>query len=197
MTILLNGIQPALDENIWVEQHDFRQNRSCADLVFTLKILLKQVNEWHNKPYFVFIDFEKAIDSVNRQTLRMFLHYYGISSFKSLNTTKKTQNAAWRQVTEVPVVFVTWPVGNRILFYLHCYLSSSLIIFSGHVTEMGSKIFGDVDFADDISLIQSCKQKLQHYLNQVRDATKPFGLKINANETKSNANTESRKYGEH
>jgi hypothetical protein len=54
---------------------------------------------------------------------------------------------------------------------------------------MDNKRLGYVDFADDISLLESCKEKLQHDLNQVRDAADPFGLKINTNKTKSMVNT--------
>ena len=39
-------------------------------------------------------------------------------------------------------------------------------------------------FADDLSLLESCKQELQQYLNQVRDATEPFGLKMNRQQKK-------------
>jgi hypothetical protein len=54
---------------------------------------------------------------------------------------------------------------------------------------LDNKRLGDVDIADDTSLLDSCKQKLQHYLSQIRDAAEPFGLKISVNKTKSMANT--------
>ena len=60
VTILLNRIQPAWDKHRREEQHEFWPNRSYANLVFTLRTMIKEANEWHNKLYLVFIDDEKA-----------------------------------------------------------------------------------------------------------------------------------------
>jgi hypothetical protein len=45
----------------------------------------------------------------------------------------------------------------------------------------------DLDFADDISLLETCKLRLQTFINSVKDAAEQFGLKINTNKTKSMA----------
>ena len=57
-----------------------------------------------------------------------------------------------------------------------------------HGIQLDNKRLGDVDFADGISLLESCKQKLQQYIKQVRDIVEPFGIKINTSSEKIMAN---------
>ena len=45
----------------------------------------------------------------------------------------------------------------------------------------------DLDFADDISLLETCKLRLHTLINSVEDAAEQSGLKINTNKTKSMA----------
>ena len=60
------------------EQHGFRQNRSCCDLIFSLRFLLEESNEWQVQLLTVFIDFLKAFDSIHRKTMWKILMHYGI-----------------------------------------------------------------------------------------------------------------------
>ncbi|VDO91963.1 unnamed protein product [Schistosoma margrebowiei] len=51
--------------------------RSCADLIATLRITVKQSVEWNSSLYINFIDYEEAFDSVDRTTLWKLLRHYG------------------------------------------------------------------------------------------------------------------------
>jgi hypothetical protein len=57
-----NGIETKLRR----EQADFRSNRSCVDQINTVRILIEQSNAFLNAPYLLFIEFEKAFDSTDR-----------------------------------------------------------------------------------------------------------------------------------
>ena len=60
------------------EQAGFRQERSTTDQIATLRNIIEQSLEWNTTLYTIFVDFEKAFDSVDRDTLWKLLVYYGI-----------------------------------------------------------------------------------------------------------------------
>ena len=76
--VILFRIQRHLNDYLRDEQHGFRTNLYCTDLIFTLRMLTEESCEWRNKLYMIFIDFEMAFDSLNRQSLWKLLHHYGI-----------------------------------------------------------------------------------------------------------------------
>jgi len=67
--IILNRIQNTVEQHLREEQNGFRKHRSCLDLINTLRIIREQSREWQAFLYVSFIDFEKAFDSVKRETL--------------------------------------------------------------------------------------------------------------------------------
>ena len=69
-----NAVDPLLRD----QQAGFRTNRSCTDQIATLRIILEQSLEWNSPLYVNFVDYEKAFDSVDRQTLWRLLRHYGV-----------------------------------------------------------------------------------------------------------------------
>ncbi|KAG8190868.1 hypothetical protein JTE90_010293 [Oedothorax gibbosus] len=67
----------AVDERLRPEQAVFRANRACIDHITSLRIIIEQSIEWQSTVYLNFIDFEKALDSIHRDTLWKLLKYYG------------------------------------------------------------------------------------------------------------------------
>ena len=76
--VLLNRIKDAIDPQLREQQAGFRKNRSCTDQIATLRIILEQSLEWNSPLYINFVDYEKAFDNVDRQTLWKLLRHYGI-----------------------------------------------------------------------------------------------------------------------
>ena len=56
-----------VDKTMWEEQTGFRQDRSCTDLIATLRIIVEQSIEWNSSLYVNFVDCEKAFDSLDRE----------------------------------------------------------------------------------------------------------------------------------
>ncbi|XP_065557858.1 uncharacterized protein LOC136025795 [Artemia franciscana] len=56
---------------------------------------------------------------------------------------------------------------------------------NGHGIRIAGKLLQDVDFADDVGLIEADKQKLQEFLNKLAEKAEYFGLHINAPKTKA------------
>ena len=61
----------AVDFKLRGHQVEFRQDRSCTDHIATLRIIIEQSMEWNSSFCINFIDYEKAFDSVDRETLCM------------------------------------------------------------------------------------------------------------------------------
>ena len=66
--VLLERMKEAVDPKLRDQQTGFRRNRSCADQIASLHIIVEQSLEWNSPPpppppYINFIDYEKAFDS--------------------------------------------------------------------------------------------------------------------------------------
>ena len=59
--ILLERMKEAVDPKLRDQQAGFRQNRSCADQIASLRIIVDQSLEWNSPLYINFIDYEKAL----------------------------------------------------------------------------------------------------------------------------------------
>ena len=64
-----SALPEAVEKKERPEQAGFRKGRSCTDHIFVLRQILEQSHEWNNSIYAVFVDFEKAFDSIYRESL--------------------------------------------------------------------------------------------------------------------------------
>jgi hypothetical protein len=87
--VLLNRIKEHVDLRLRKEQAGFRPNRSCIDQVNTLRIIIEQCIELSSRLYTLFIDFEKAFDSVNREAMWKEVKRYGVPT-QIFNLIKET-----------------------------------------------------------------------------------------------------------
>ncbi|PIK36057.1 hypothetical protein BSL78_27122 [Apostichopus japonicus] len=76
--VLINRLKDGVDKVLRQEQAGFRTNRSTTEQIFTLRNILEQSNEWNSPLYVHFIDFEKAFDSLHRNSLWNILKEYQI-----------------------------------------------------------------------------------------------------------------------
>jgi len=58
-------------------QCGLRAGRSTTDMIFTLRQLQEKAIEQQHALYVVFVDFSKAFDNVDRETLWRVLEFYG------------------------------------------------------------------------------------------------------------------------
>ena len=47
----------------------FRKDRSCTDQIATLRVIVEQSVEWDSSLYINFVDYKKAFDKLDRETL--------------------------------------------------------------------------------------------------------------------------------
>ena len=74
--MVLERMKGEVDKTLREEQPGFRQDRSCTDQIATLRILVEQSIEWNPSLYVNFVDYEKALDSLDRETLWKIQKYY-------------------------------------------------------------------------------------------------------------------------
>ena len=67
--ILINRIHAGVDHTLRKEQAGFRRGRGTVNQIFILRNILEQANEWNATMYIHFVDFEKAFDSIYRNSL--------------------------------------------------------------------------------------------------------------------------------
>ena len=76
--VIIRRMSDAVDETLRKEQAGFRKERGCIDQIFTLRNIIEQCTEWQRQLYINFVDFEKAFDSIHRDSLWRILRHYGI-----------------------------------------------------------------------------------------------------------------------
>lgn len=74
--VILNHIKKKAEEVLSESQCGFRAGKSTIDMIFTLWLQEKAIEQ--NQPlYMIFVDFSKAFDTVDRETLWKVLKLYG------------------------------------------------------------------------------------------------------------------------
>ena len=76
--VILDRIKDHLYSTIDREQAGFRPGSSCVDHINTLRLIIEQSAEYRSGLHFVFVDFEKAFNSVDREVVWMALRRRGI-----------------------------------------------------------------------------------------------------------------------
>ena len=76
--ILISRIQDGVDHRLRKEQVGFRSGRGTVEEIFILRNILEEVDEWNTTMYFHFANFEKAFNSVHRDSLWRIMKAYGI-----------------------------------------------------------------------------------------------------------------------
>ncbi|KAL9979771.1 hypothetical protein ACROYT_G017482 [Oculina patagonica] len=76
--VTVKRLSLAVNEVLRQEQAGFRKDRDCTEHIFSLRNIIEQCHEWQRGLYINFIDFQKAFDSVHRESLWSILRAYGI-----------------------------------------------------------------------------------------------------------------------
>ena len=86
--ILINRFREGVDHKLRKEQAGFRAGRGTVEPIFIFRNIIEQKNEWQATLYLNFIDYEKAFDSIHRESLWKIMRSYGIPE-KLINIIKE------------------------------------------------------------------------------------------------------------
>lgn len=193
--IILNRIVNTIDDGLRKEQNGFRRGRSCIDLINTLRIITEQATEQQSLLYLVYIDFEKAFDSISRENIWISLKNRGLP-IKLINLIKEGYNNYKSVVQHQGKLSRKFETETGVK--QGCILSP--LLFSILLDDVMRKAINnkkkgiqwgltenleDLDFADDICLLSQNRQHMQDKIEALETEASKVGLKINKGKTKS------------
>ena len=192
--VLLLRLRDALDQRLREEQAGFRSGRSCSEQIFALRNIIEQCVEFRHPLTINFVDFKKAFDSLHRESLWCILHLYGVPTmFITILKDLYSRSSCCIKTENGHTEFFEITTGVR----QGCILSPLLFLVAlDYVmrragSQAGAGIpwsdhdrLGDLDFADDIALLEENETKLQLATNKLDENASKIGLKINAEKSK-------------
>lgn len=192
--ILLERIKTAVDPLLRDQQAGFRTNRSCTDQIATLRIIVEQSVEWNSSLYINFIDYEKAFDSVDRETLWALMRHYGVPD-KIISLVQNTYQDMACKVLHAGQMSDSFEVktGVRQGCLLSPFLFLLVIDWIMKTTTTGRRNgiqwtlwsqLEDLDFADDLALLSHCQNHMQDKTTRLQTISLGTGLRINQEKTK-------------
>ena len=186
--IMLNRMKSAIDNILRDEQSGFRNGRSCTDAIFALRCIIEKCVEYNIPLYIHFVDFQKALDSVHRETMWAILATYGIPD-KVIRVIKAIYNETRCNVRVGKETTQTFDIKTGVR--QGCILSPFLftIVIDHVLSRQADKGFGvpindrnifDLDFADDIAMLATSNQQLQQSTEELKQNAEKVGLRFNA-----------------
>ena len=167
--IILERLKTALDKTLRDEQAGFRKDRSCTDHIATLRIIIEQSLEWQTPLYTVFVDFQKAFDSVDRDVIWRLMYHYGLPP-KFVTIIQQMYEDATCQVIHDGKLTEPFTVQTGVR--QGCLLSPTIFLMvvdwvmrqstAGRRTGIQwtfTRQLEDLDFADDIGLLSHRHQR--------------------------------------
>ena len=106
-------------------QAGFRQCRGCIDQIATLRIIVEQSLEFDSSLYINFVDYEKAFDSLDRDTLWKLLQHYGIPE-KIITLIRNTYDGMTCKVTHAGRLTESFQVNTGLKTLPHVTISSTI-----------------------------------------------------------------------
>ena len=175
------------------QQAGFRRNRSCADQIASLHIIVEQSLEWNSPLYISFIDYEKAFDSVDRETLWKLLRHYGVPK-KIISLIRCTFQDMSCKIAHAGQLSESFEVktGVRQGCLLSPFLFLLVIDWIMKTTTTGRNNgiqwtlwtqLDDLDFADDLALLSHNHSQMQDKTTLLETTSAGTGLKINRKKT--------------
>jgi hypothetical protein len=78
LNIILENFKPYIEKIMGGYQNSFRDGRSVTDNIFALKIINKKIWEYNQSEQYLFIDFQKAYESIHRYILLKYMEEFKI-----------------------------------------------------------------------------------------------------------------------
>ena len=191
MMILLERLKVQVEPYLSETQAGFRRDRNTIQQILILRLIAEKAKRKSMNIYNNFVDFQKAFDSISHDVTWSVLKSYGVGQ----NLVTLMKNICERSKMAVRVGSETgeWfraevgtkqgdPISPTTFI---TYLERIMDKLDGEpsVSVHGQPI-DNLRFADDIDLIESSINDLQIKTDQLNEAAKLAGLKINVEKTK-------------
>ena len=191
--VLIDRIRDGVNNKLRDEQAGFRKGRSTVEQIFVLRNIVEQAVEWQSTLYITFVDFEKAFDSVYRESLWKIMASYGI-----LHTILKMVQILYED-SECAVIdegvesdWFKVKTGVKQSDVMSGFIFLLVVDWIMKKTTEGKNTgirwrfmnkLEDFNFADDIALLSSNLKHMQTKTTQLNKYASRTGLKINKKKT--------------
>jgi endonuclease/exonuclease/phosphatase family metal-dependent hydrolase len=192
--VILNRIIGALEPRLRKQQAGFRAGRSCIDQINTLRMIFEQSMELNSPLYVVFVDYQVAFDSLDRDCIWIALRNCGLPD-KLINVIKSLYNGFKCSVLHDGQLSDPFTPCSGVR--QGCVLSPLLFLVVldevMHNALDGAKrgilwnltdTLEDLDFADDIALLSHKFSDMQSKVDSLMEESSKVGLRPNTSKTK-------------
>jgi len=189
--ILLKRMRMRLNEECSVEQAGFRSGFSTIDHIHSLRQLIQKHNEFNLPLYLIFIDFEKAFDSVEHNAILHALKSQGIQHhlieiIEEINKNTKTAIKLFSEDIEVRIGRGVRQ-GDVISPNLFTCVLEQVMRRVQFGEDDGVSVDGEklryLAFADDIVLTSRTAHMAENMLNNLNREAEKVGLRMHSGKT--------------
>ena len=190
--VILKRIKQRIEKEISDMQSCFMKGKGTREGIFNMRTICERYLAMNKHIYACFMDYEKAFDRMNHQRMIKNLQKIGIPG----RDIKFIRNLYW---TQKAFVRLENGLSDEILIKRGvrqgCVLSPALFNL---YTEMIFRVIDDMDgvkigglninnlrYADDTVLIAEIPEQLQEIIDKINEEGKLYGMKINAEKTKT------------
>ncbi|KAK6764576.1 hypothetical protein RB195_024775 [Necator americanus] len=188
--IILTHISRTLDEAQPQEQTGFRQGFSCLDHIQTVSRIIEVCREYRLLLVLTFVDYEKAFDSVETNAILSALVDEGVDA----SYVRTLANCYDRCTTRIQLFHrpLTIPIGKGArqgdiispkLFTAALQWIMKSLSWEERGIRVDGRILSNLRFADDIVLFPSSTNETETMLNELNEAGRKIGLRINRKKT--------------
>ena len=200
-TMLLNRIQPQLENILRKNQNGFRKNRSTVGQILTVRRIIEGVRARKLNAVLLFVDFSKAFDSIHRGKMEEILHAYGlpretVSAIMMLykNTRAKVRSpdgdtdffdilaGVLQGDTLAPFLFIIC-LDYILRTSIDKIKELGLTITKARSSRFSDTTITDADYADDLALMTNTITEAETLLHSLEKAAGDTGLFVNATKT--------------
>ena len=192
--VILDRLKTGVDAKLRDHQAGFRKDRSCIDQITTLRIIVEQSMEWDSSLYINSVDYEKAFDSLDRDTLWKLLQHYGIPN-KLISLIRNSYEDMACRVIHAGQLTDSFMVKTGVR--QGCLLSPFFFLLAiDWIMKKTTKYrrngiqwtpwsqLEDLDFADDLALLSHSHQQMQEKTELLNTVSTQLGLNINRSKTR-------------
>ena len=192
--ILLNRLRDTIDPHLRKEQAGFRKGRGCTDQIFALRNIIEQCLEWNAPLHINFVDYQKAFDSIHRESLWKILSSYGVPSkivqlircfydhFECSILLEQEQTEWFEVKSGVRQGCILSPI--LFLVVIDWVMRQTTSDSPRGIQWTLTSFLEDLDFADDLALLAVRFADMQEKTSRLNEHSKPVGLSFNVPKTK-------------